>query len=173
MPRIASTVVPSLDSQAPVSTSSCLLTLTGIRHTASGISGQLQLPFHARYHTRPYGVTRGISEHISIIFYIGFITITVPNKNFCRSQCPRRLRRGYAAARVLGLRVRIPPGCTDVCCVLSGRSQWRADHSSREALPTVVRRRVQSRNLVNEEALVRFAHSGTGRTRSSVKNYDA
>jgi len=43
----------------------------------------------------------------------------------CRSQWPRRLRRSFAVARLLGLRVRIPPGawmsvCCD-CCVLSGR----------------------------------------------------
>ena len=37
------------------------------------------------------------------------------------------------------------------CCVLS------VDQSSREVLPTVVRRRVWSRNLVNEEAM---AHCG-------------
>ena len=43
----------------------------------------------------------------------------------CRSQWPRYLRRGSAAAHLLGLRVRIPPGtwmfvCCE-CCVLSGR----------------------------------------------------
>ena len=43
----------------------------------------------------------------------------------CRSQWPGGLRRGTAAARLLGLRVRIPPGawmfvCCD-CCLLSGR----------------------------------------------------
>jgi len=42
-----------------------------------------------------------------------------------RSQWSRRLRRGSAAARLLGLRVRIPPGalmsvCCE-CCVLSSR----------------------------------------------------
>ena len=42
-----------------------------------------------------------------------------------RAQWPRGLRRGSAAARLLGLRVRIPPGawmfvCCE-CCVLSGR----------------------------------------------------
>ena len=42
-----------------------------------------------------------------------------------RSQCPRGLRHGSAAARLLGLRVRIPPGawisgCCELC-VLSGR----------------------------------------------------
>jgi len=40
------------------------------------------------------------------------------------------------------------------CCVLSGRGILRwADHSSREVLPTLVRRWVRSRNLVNEEAM--------------------
>jgi hypothetical protein len=41
-----------------------------------------------------------------------------------RSQWPRGLRRGSAAARLLGLWVRILPGGVDVCCeccVLSGR----------------------------------------------------
>ena len=43
----------------------------------------------------------------------------------CRSQWPRGLRRGSAAARFLGLWVQIPPGtlisvCCE-CCVLSGR----------------------------------------------------
>jgi hypothetical protein len=41
---------------------------------------------------------------------------------------PRGLRRGSAAARLLGLWVRIPPeACTSVCfecCVLSGRDLW-------------------------------------------------
>jgi hypothetical protein len=44
------------------------------------------------------------------------------------------------------------------CCVLSRyRSLRRADHSSRGIIPTAMRRRVLSRNLVNEEAL---AHRG-------------
>jgi hypothetical protein len=52
-----------------------------------------------------------------------FITPAIDVK--CRSQCPRGLRRGSTAARLLGLRVRIPPGawmsvCCE-CCVLSGR----------------------------------------------------
>jgi len=43
----------------------------------------------------------------------------------CRSQWPRGLRSGSAGARLLGLRVRIPPRarmsvCFE-CCVLSGR----------------------------------------------------
>ena len=41
----------------------------------------------------------------------------------CRSQWPRGLRRRYAAARLLRLWVRIPPGMFVCCefCVLSGR----------------------------------------------------
>ena len=43
----------------------------------------------------------------------------------CRSQWPRGLRRVSAAARLPGLRVRIPPGLwmsvSYECCVLSGR----------------------------------------------------
>jgi hypothetical protein len=42
-----------------------------------------------------------------------------------RSQWPRDLKRGSAAARLLGLWVRIPPGArmsvSCECCVLSGR----------------------------------------------------
>jgi len=86
-----------------------------------------------------------------------------------RSQWPRGLSRGLAAARLLRLWVRIPPGswmfvlCE--CRVLSGRgSLRRADHSSRGVLPTVVRRCVWSRNLVNEEAL---AHCGLSRQKTN------
>ena len=43
----------------------------------------------------------------------------------CRSRWPRSLRRGSATARLLGLRVRIPPGAwmyvSCECCVLPGR----------------------------------------------------
>jgi hypothetical protein len=46
-------------------------------------------------------------------------------KDSRRSQWPRDLRRGSAAARLLGLWVRIPPGAwmsvSCECCVLSGR----------------------------------------------------
>ena len=51
--------------------------------------------------------------------------LIVPILQFCRSQWPRGLRRGSAAARLLGLWVRIPMGAwMSVCCdrcVLSGR----------------------------------------------------
>jgi hypothetical protein len=78
----------------------------------------------------------------------------------CRSQWPSGLSRRSAAARLLRLWVRIPPGGKDVCCeccVLSSkRSLQRADHSSRGVLPTVLRRCVWSRNFVNEEALAHW-----------------
>ena len=49
----------------------------------------------------------------------------VPTSYICQSQCPPALRSGSAAARLLRLWVRIPPGawmfiCCG-CCVLSGR----------------------------------------------------
>jgi hypothetical protein len=57
-----------------------------------------------------------------------------------RSRWPRRLKRGSAAARLLGLQVRIPPGAwTPVsfeCCVLSGRClcDWPVPHSELRTL---------------------------------------
>jgi hypothetical protein len=54
--------------------------------------------------------------------------------NLCRSQWPRGLRRGSAAARLLGLWVRIPPGTWMLipcgCCMLSNGV---ANESDREA----------------------------------------
>ena len=45
-----------------------------------------------------------------------------------RSRWPRGLKRGSAAARLVGLRVRIPPGTwmsvSCKCCVLSGRGLY-------------------------------------------------
>jgi len=65
-----------------------------------------------------------------------------PNLMYCRSQWPRCLRLGSAAARLLGLRVRIPPWAwmpvSCEYCVVSYRSLRRADHSSREVLPSVL-----------------------------------
>ena len=68
----------------------------------------------------------------------------------------------FAAARLLRLCVRIPPEawtfvCCE-CCVLQVEVSAMKYHSPRGVLPTVVRRCVWSRNLVNEKAL---AHWGT------------
>ena len=56
----------------------------------------------------------------------------------CRPHCPSGIRWGFAADRLLGLRVLIPPRPRiSVSCVCQ-RSPRRADPSSRGVLPTVV-----------------------------------
>ena len=82
---------------------------------------------------------------VCVNYRLSCIRFTVFKKG--RSQWPRGLRRGCAAARLLRLWVRIPPGhgCYSVveCCVLSGRGLCRqADHSSRGVLVTMVSRSV-------------------------------
>jgi len=47
-------------------------------------------------------------------------------------------------------------------CVVRYRSMRRADHSSRGVLPTVLRRCVWSKNLVNEEAMDHWLGGGAG-----------
>ena len=78
-------------------------------------------------------------------------------QQYSQSHWPSDQRRGSAADRWLGLRVRIPPGAwvsvSCECCVLWGLR--RAYHSSRGVLPTVVCHCVWSRNLRNEAAVVR------------------
>jgi len=58
-----------------------------------------------------------------------------------RSRWPRGLRRESAAARLLVLRIRIPPrSCLSalwVFCAVRSRSQRQADTSSRGVLPSV------------------------------------
>jgi hypothetical protein len=57
---------------------------------------------------------------------LNFTNMTIKGKlytTFGRSQWPRRVICGSVAARLLGLRVRIPPGSwmsSCECCVLSG-----------------------------------------------------
>ena len=79
----------------------------------------------------------------------------------------------FAGARLLRLCVRIPPWawmsvCCE-CCVFSGRSLRRADHSSRGVLPTVVRRCVWSINLDNDEALAHYGGSRAINTENNVR----
>ena len=62
-----------------------------------------------------------------------------------RSHWPRGLRLRSAAARLLKLWVRIPPGDMEVCllrvlCFIRQRSLRRADHSPKGVLPNMVRR---------------------------------
>ena len=68
--------------------------------------------------------------------------------SYCRmlSQWPRGLRHRSAAARLLELWVRVPPGLCIllVSCVVRQRSLLRADHWSRGVLQTVMRRCVWS-----------------------------
>ena len=91
------------------------------------------------------------------------------------SRWPHGLRHSSAAARLLRLRVRIPPGAwtsfvsprlsvvSVVCCQKSLR---QADHSSRGVLPALVRRCVWSRNLLKEENL---AHWGLSRQKTNKR----
>jgi hypothetical protein len=62
---------------------------------------------------------------ISSIGYIQGVFKVFSNVYVSRSQWPCGLRRGSAAARLLGLWVRIPPrawmSVSSECCVLSGR----------------------------------------------------
>jgi hypothetical protein len=58
-----------------------------------------------------------------------------------RSRWPRGLTRWSAGSSLLGLRVRMPPVCMEVCllwvmCVSRQRSLRRTDHSSRVVLPS-------------------------------------
>ena len=77
----------------------------------------------------------------------------------CRSQWSRGLRRRSAAARLLRLWVRFPlggHGRLSLVSVVRYRSLRRADHLSRGVLPSVLRRCVWSRNLVNEGTLAHW-----------------
>jgi len=92
----------------------------------------------------------------------------------CRSQWPRCLRRRSAAARLLRLWVRISlGGWVSVCWVLRVlryRPLRRADHSSRGVVPSVARRCVWSRNLVNEKALTQWGLSRQKQTKCDVSD---
>jgi hypothetical protein len=77
-----------------------------------------------------------------------------------RSQWPRGLRRGSAAFRLVGLRVRIPPGarmcvCCE-CCVLSGRGLCVALITRPEESYRVWCAWVWSWSLDNEEELAHW-----------------
>ena len=97
------------------------------------------------------GQLRGFTQHKQLKKWMslydlheeGGILYVNLSKMFFRTQCPRSLKRGSAAARFLRLWFRIPPEawisvCCE-CCVLSciGLREG-ADHSSRGVLPTAV-----------------------------------
>ena len=86
-------------------------------------------------------------------------------KRRCRFQWPHGLRLSSAASQLLRLWVQIPQGAwMSICCefcLLSGTGLCdELITRPGEILPTVERRCVWSRNLVNEEAL---AHRGLSR----------
>jgi len=93
----------------------------------------------------------------------------LPNKTICRSQWPRDLRCGSAAARLLRLWVRIPPAVwMFLCCecrVLSGRVLCH----KLITLPEESCRCVWSRNLVNEEDLARWGFRAKNKQYHSAK----
>ena len=63
-------------------------------------------------------------------------------------------------------------GCLSILlCVVKLKSLWRADHSPRGVLPTVVRRCVWSRNLVNEKTLAHWGLSDEKQTYISYFPY--
>ena len=57
------------------------------------------------------------SKHVAakVMFYCLYYLNAVLVCHICLSQGPRVLRLGSAAVRLLGLRVRIPPGTYDIC----------------------------------------------------------
>jgi hypothetical protein len=104
---------------------------------------------------------------------VTFKFLVTTNKE-CRSQWPRGLSCRSAAAGMLRLWVRIPPRTWKFFSVVSVvcyryRFLRRADHSSREVLPTVMRRCVWFRHLVNEEVM---AHWGVlaPKTNKQIRN---
>ena len=99
-------------------------------------------------------------------------SITDSNIFDWQSQWPRRLRRKSAAARLLRLWVRIPPGHGCLCVVsvvCCQRSLRRANHSFIGVLPTVMRRCVWSRNLENEEAMT---HSCASNKQTNIYDWN-
>jgi hypothetical protein len=75
------------------------------------------------------------------------------NASGCRSQWPRDLRRRPLARCDRGFESHCGHGYLSVVCCQ--KSLRRADHSSRGILRIVARRCMWSRNLVNEEVIVR------------------
>ena len=80
---------------------------------------------HMTWHARTISVT----EKTNITILNRYITeVSTRIIQMCRSQWPRGLRRGSAAARLLEFWIRIPSGARTSfsceCCVLSGRGLW-------------------------------------------------
>ena len=119
-------------------------------------------------HTFPARVfveLRIIFRHISLKHYLRLKWTNNNNDNnnnisSRRSQWPRGLRRGSAAAHLLGLWVRILPGawmsvCCE-CCVLSGRGLFDGLINRPEESYRVCFVWVRSWSIGNEEALTHW-----------------
>jgi len=114
-------------------------------------TGGLLLAMRAKWQTA--------ALQLCVLLNMKFHHFHTPETNFARSWWPCGLRRGSAAARLLGLRVRIQPGtwisvfceccvCVCVCvCVWSGRSLCDGLITSPEESYRVWRVWVWSRNL--------------------------
>jgi hypothetical protein len=120
----------------------------------------------AKVNIKPGNIRWAITPIVSVIIYghniynpfssLGCVPISYCNERVGRSQWPCGLRRRFVASWDVGSN---PVGDTSVCllwvlCVVTS-DERRADHSFREVLPTVVRRRVWSWNLMNEEVIAR------------------
>ena len=83
--------------------------------------------FYCDSHNGPYSKAAEPVKNFQQIYLFHFNIIPLTTNN-CRSQWPRGLRRRSAAARLLRLWVRIPPGAWIAvyceCCLLSGRGLW-------------------------------------------------
>jgi len=106
------------------------------------------------YFVRKWRLATGLLLYLSILYLRS--VATGPR----RCQWPRGLRRGFAAARLLGFRVRIPSGermsVSCDCCVLSGRGLCDGLITRPEESYRVWFVWVWSWSLDNEEALVQW-----------------
>jgi hypothetical protein len=102
---------------------------------------------------------RFLSSHM-ILSVCLFPKLTKPYEAVCRPQRPRGLRRGSAAARLLGWWDLISPGAwmfvSNECCVMSGRDLCVGLNTRQEESYRVYRVWVWSWTLDIEEALVQW-----------------
>jgi hypothetical protein len=98
------------------------------------------------------------------LLYVSLDDLSYPKEFQCRSHWPRGQRCGSAATRLLGLRVRIPPGAwmfvvSVVCCQVEvSASGWSLVQKSPTDCGASLR--VWSRNFINKEALAHWEGEG-------------
>jgi hypothetical protein len=111
------------------------------------------------------GILFTTKQHVFTIYTTLFISVLISHRNKATCRCQRPLAGwdcGFESHRAMG-----------VCllwelCVFRYRSLRQAYHTSREAVPTAVRRCVWFRNLVNEAAI---AHVGLERQNKNKATY--